>query len=180
LAKPLEPSPVKLFSSLFTKEGVLIQKVLGRLEKQFGKIDFLSEMIEFKHTDYYRDEFGGGLFRKIVSFENLIRPDIISSVKLFTNNIEGEYTAKDGKRMINIDPGYIALEKVVLTSCKNFSHRLYLRDGIYAELTLIYKKNEGYIPLNWTFPDYAEKNIKNIMLQIRKRYNHQLKLDTTS
>jgi hypothetical protein len=176
LAKHLEPSPVKLVSSLFTKERELIQKVLRRLEKRFGKIDFLSERIEFKHTDYYRDEFGEGVFRKIVSFERLIKPDIMPSVKLFTNNLEGRHTAKDGKRMINIDPGYVALEKVVLMSCKNFSHRLYLGDGVFADLTIMYKKDEGYIPLKWTFPDYAEKNIRNIMLQIRKLYNHQLKL----
>lgn len=81
---------------------------------------------------------------------------------------EGEAAAEGWARPVNIDPGYVALDKVVLASAKNFAHRLYIGDGIYAEVTLSYRrarraggrgKARGagvWTPLPWTFPDYAD------------------------
>ena len=97
---------------------------------------------------------GDNLFRKLISFEKLIKPETLSDIKLFTNSIENEHLAEGGKRIVNIDPGYISLEKLVLATGKNFAHRIYLRNGIYADLTLVYK-NGDFQPLEWTFPDYA-------------------------
>ncbi|MCP4534749.1 MAG: DUF4416 family protein, partial [Delftia sp.] len=56
-------------------------------------------------------------------------------------------------RPINLDVGYVEPSKLVLASMKNFSHRIYLRDGVYAEVTLMFRKGL-WEPLGWTFPDY--------------------------
>ena len=173
MSRPKNPNLVKLITSLITGEDDIIKPVLKKLEARLGSVDILSERLDFNHTDYYRDEMGERLFRKIASFEKLIKPDELADIKLFTNSVEDEYLKEDGKRAINIDPGYISMEKMVLASCKNFSHRIYLKKGIYADLTLIYKAG-GFQSLEWTFPDYAKDNIKRLLQGIRERYMHQL------
>lgn len=173
MSKPKEPNPVKLIIGLITGDTEIIKPVLKRLEDKFDNIDVLSKRLDFSHTDYYKDEMGQGLFRKLASFEKLIKPDGLPNIKLFTNSLEDEYAKEDGKRRINIDPGYISLEKMVLASCKNFSHRIYLKNGVYADLTFIYRDGE-FKPLEWTFPDYAAEGIRTLLKRIRERYAHQL------
>ena len=182
MSRPKNPNLVKLIISLITGEDDIVKPVLKKLEARLGSVDILSERLDFNHTDYYRDEMGERLFRKIASFEKLIKPDELADIKLFTNSVEDESClplppsqrgAGGGKRIINIDPGYISMEKMVLASCKNFAHRIYLKKGIYADLTLIYKAG-GFQSLEWTFPDYAKDNIKRLLQGMRERYMHQL------
>ncbi|MBI5328263.1 MAG: DUF4416 family protein [Deltaproteobacteria bacterium] len=173
MSRPKNPNLVKLIISLITGDKGIIKPVLKKLEDKFGSIDFLSGKLGFSHTDYYKNEMGEGLFRKIASFEKLIKPDELAGIKLFTNYVEGEHLKDDRKRIINIDPGYISMEKMVLASCKNFSHRIYLKKGVYADLTLIYKA-KGFQPLEWTFPDYAEDGMIKLLKNVRQRYMHQL------
>lgn len=173
MSKPKESSLVKLIASLITGDKEIVRPVLKKTEHKFGSIDFLSGKINFKHTDYYKEEMGEGLFRKILSFERLIKPDSLPDIKLFTNSLESEYLTGDGKRVINIDPGYISMEKMVLASCKNFAHRVYLKNGVYADLTLVYRAG-NFQSLEWTFPDYAEEGVRNMLKGIRERYGHQL------
>ncbi|MBI3753095.1 MAG: DUF4416 family protein [Deltaproteobacteria bacterium] len=173
MSMPKEPNSVKLIISLITGDKGILKAVLKELEDKFGGIDILSARLYFNHTDYYKDEMGDGLFRKLASFENLIKPDSLPDIKLFTNSLEDECLKENRKRMINIDPGYIAMEKTVLASCKNFSHRIYLQKGVYADLTLIYRA-DNFQPLEWTFPDYAENSMRRLLKGIRERYVHQL------
>ncbi|MBI5048356.1 MAG: DUF4416 family protein [Deltaproteobacteria bacterium] len=173
MSRPKEPNLVKLIVSLITGVSGIVKPVLKKLEDKFGNIDFLSGRLGFNHTDYYKDEMGEVLFRKIASFEKLIKPDELAYIKLFTNSIENEHLKEDEKRIINIDPGYVSMEKMVLASCKNFSHRIYLKNGVHADLTLIYKA-EGFQPLEWTFPDYAEDGMRKLLKNVRQRYMHQL------
>ena len=161
MSKPIEPVLTKLIVSLITSNKDVIKTVLRKLEDKFGAIDFLTEAIDFNHTDYYKKEMGEGLFRKLASFERLIKPDELAIIKIFTNSLEDEHLTIDGKRIINIDPGYIAMEKMVLATCKNFSHRICLQNGVYADLIFIYK-NGGFQSLEWTFPDYAKNTMKEI------------------
>lgn len=170
--RPRVPDPVKPAVSLFTGEAALFSEVLGRLQERYGAIDFLSEPLSFSSTDYYEEEFGGGLKRKIASFEGLIDPIKLVEIKLYANTLEEEFS-RDGKRRVNIDPGYMALEKFVLSSCKNFSHRVYLGDGVYAELTLMYS-GTGFKDLAWTYPDYRVEKMKGLLKQIRNRYAFQI------
>ena len=76
--------------------------------------------------------------------------------------------------MVNLDPGYMLLERFVLASGKNFSHRIYIGRRIYADLTLIYTKGR-FQTLPWTYPDYAEQNMLTYLEQVRKKYVADLK-----
>lgn len=164
--KPRGPDPVKLVISIFSGEPSLITEAIGRLEEKFGKTDFASELLEFNTTDYYEKEFGGGLKRRLLSFEEFIATERLPEIKLFTNSLENGYSA-GGKRRLNIDPGYMALEKFVLASCKGFSHRIYLGNGVYADLTMTYEKGD-FRTLPWTYPDYAA--LRPLLRKIRSLY----------
>lgn len=164
--------PVKLICGLISNDEALFFDVKDRLQRKFGRLDFESELIDFNFTDYYRDELGENLKRSFVSFTKLVDPDRLKEIKLFSNKIEDSFKIA-GKRMINIDPGYVDLAKLVLASTKDFSHRIYLGKGIYAEVTLIYKHN-NYCCLDWTYPDYRSKVYIETFKHIRGTYKGQI------
>jgi len=168
-----EPEPVKLVVSLLTGDPALLAEVKGALSQEFGPIDLESELLPFDHTDYYAPEFGPGLERQIVTFEKLVDPGRLPYIKRWTNDLEGSL-ARDGKRRVNIDPGYISLGKLVLASTKNHAHRLYLGQGIYGESTLSYQRGH-FRPWPWTYPDYAGDAYSALFEQIRERYKAQLR-----
>ncbi|MBI5826540.1 MAG: DUF4416 family protein [Deltaproteobacteria bacterium] len=171
--KPKGHDRVKLIASLFTAEAGLFGEVLKRLEDRFGPADLLSEPMEFSHTAYYDSEFGGPIRRKMASFEPLMEIGELAEIKLFTNALEDEYLREGGGRRINIDPGYLTLDKLVLASCKDFSHRIYLSGGVYAEVTLMYV-GHGFTALPWTYPDYRDGRMTALLKEIRRRYAHKL------
>ena len=87
-------------------------------------------------------------------FQDLVEQIALAEIKRHTNSIEQTY-ALEGKRQLNLDPGYLLYERFVLASGKNFTHRVYIGNMIYADLTLIYQKG-AFQTLPWTYPDYAE------------------------
>ncbi|MBI5236456.1 MAG: DUF4416 family protein [Deltaproteobacteria bacterium] len=168
--KSSAPQSVKPVVSIFTGEVSLFKAVLLGLIERLGPVDILSPVLAFDHTDYYEKEFGKALKRRLASFERLIRPDELADVKIFTNGLErSDFCTEDGKRRVNIDPGFMALEKFVLASCKNFSHRIYIGQGVYAELTLMYEGSD-FVFLPWTYPDYKDERTQAILRRIRKRH----------
>jgi hypothetical protein len=169
-----KPQLVKLFFSIFSNNLDLIEEIIKLLEIKYGLIDMSTGYIPFDQTDYYASEFGDRLIRKIIFFEDLISPEKIVEIKLDSINLEEKYSSK-GKRRINIDPGYLALSRVILSTGKDYSHRIYLDKGVYADLTYIYKKKQGYISLPWTYPDYAKEEFKKIFIQAREILRLQLR-----
>jgi hypothetical protein len=169
-----KPEHVKLFAGIITASTDLSQKALEKFSERFGKIDHSSLKIDFGFTEYYKDEMGEKLYRYWVSFDRLIDPSELSAAKILSNSIEENFT-QSGKRRVNIDPGYITPAKVVLASSKDFSHRIYLKDGIYAEVTLIYK-HKDFTPLQWTYPDYQSPTAYEFFHEIRKMHQAQLKM----
>jgi hypothetical protein len=127
----------------------------------------------FDFTDYYESELGTDLSRRILGFKALVPPDALPDIKHTTNAIEQDYARGDGTRTINIDPGYIALGHLILATGKPFAHRPYLREGIYADMTLIFK-GKTFRPLPWSFPDYASEGMILLLNSIRDRYYRQL------
>lgn len=173
MSSPREAEDVKLISSLFSPQKELIVKIIGELEQIFGPTDWISPELFFDRTKYYAREMGWPLHRRFVSFERLIRPLNIVEIKLRTNRIENDHL-QDGKRQINIDPGYISLERLVLATGKNYSHRIYLSKGIYVDLSLIFYKG-SFVPLQWTYKDYASPENIAFFNNVRERYKGQLR-----
>lgn len=174
MGKPKEPKPAKLFMSLIASEDEFLHQGAEDLCLDFGEIDFTSERLPFCFTDYYAKEMGDRLFRHFITFKNLISINLLPDVKRSTNRFEERYATPMENRRLNIDPGYVCLEHVILATTKGYAHRPYLRDGIYADLTLIYR-NKSFQPLEWTYPDYRQEEVIKLFNQFRKRYAEDLK-----
>lgn len=166
------PEKVKLICGFIAKEERLVKKVFPLLIKKYGSIDFYSGVIPFNFTDYYQQEMGRDLIKQFVSFKRLISPKDLASAKVFSNNLEDKFS-KNKKRQVNIDPGYISLAKIVLATTKNYSHRIYLDKGIYAEITLNFQ-DKAFKPNPWTYPDYKSSEYLKIFQHIRQLYLKQI------
>ncbi len=174
MSEPQKAEAVKLVASIIFTEREILSKVMEKLSGEYGIIDFISPPLPFLYTDYYCREMGSALERYFVSFETLIRPEFLPDVKLRTNDIERMYSHAGGRR-VNIDPGYISRAHLILATGKGYTHRPYLRDGIYADLTLIYTDKSFQI-LPWTYPDYRERHFREMFKKIRGKYIFQLKM----
>lgn len=168
-----EADPAKLVVSVISADRELIAQAIKDLSGQFGRPDFISGHLPFEYTSYYEAEMGPGLVRRLVSFEELIRPEALPKIKGTANRIESVY-AENGRRKVNIDPGYLNRCQLVLATGKPYAHRPYLREGVYADLTLVFRGG-SFQPLEWTYPDYAGLEIRCLLSQIRDKYLLQLR-----
>ncbi|MDY6970935.1 MAG: DUF4416 family protein [Thermodesulfobacteriota bacterium] len=178
MSRPYEPGRVKLISSLFSPEEETIAEAIEQLCETYGPVDWISPELFFDRTKYYAGEMGWPLYRRFISFSELVSADSLVDTKLRTNQVEQQYLL-NGNRRVNIDPGFISLERLILATGKNYVHRVYLSKGIYADLTLIFQ-NASYRPLEWTFKDYADKKTIGFFNEIRNRYMSQLREDSSA
>lgn len=179
MGKPTKPKPVKVFVGLLMATRGIESELEEDLQGKLGPIGEKSELFSFDFTNYYQDEMGKKIKRRFYSFRNLINPEKLADIKLMTNEIESSFSDPetfDVKRPVNIDPGYIGLSKMVLATTKNFSHRIYLRKGIYAEVTLRYEDG-SFRPQPWTYPDYESDNYLKFFDKLRDKYHKQLHSD---
>jgi hypothetical protein len=174
MGRPKEPKPAKLFMSLIASGDEVLREGLKDLSLDLGEIDFKSPRMPFHFTGYYNEEMGKDLFRHFITFKNLMSIPLLADIKQSTSRLEAKYATVAGDRRLNIDPGYICLEHIILATTKGYSHRPYLRDGIYADLTLIYR-NKSFQPLEWTYPDYRQEEVVRLFNQFRQRYAEDLK-----
>ena len=174
MSTPTKSDKVRLFSSLFSTEKDLIDKTIEELIELFGSPEVITPWLMFERTRYYEKEMGWPLYRRFITFKELIPPEELVDKKLITNKIEAKYSS-EGKRRINIDPGYICLERLVLATGKNYTHRIYLSHGIYADLTLVFNKGT-FKPLEWSYPDYSDNESIDFFNNEREKYKNQLRI----
>jgi hypothetical protein len=173
MSKPRPSEAVKLLMSHIYADGNLLKSILETLSEHYGDVDFVSAQMPFHYTDYYTEEMGSPLERRFIFFNTLIRAESLPEVKLYTNDVE-DRASEGGKRRVNIDPGYMSQAHLILATGKGYTHRPYLRDGIYADLTLIYS-GKSFQSLPWTYPDYGEKPVIEMFNRMRSKYLMQLK-----
>ena len=168
---PQTPEPVKLFTGLLYGPDFILDDISKVLETAFGKIDYKSPQYDFATTDYYAAEMGLPIYRRFVSFAALIDPGELARIKIATNDLEAQMTALD-RRKVNLDPGYMDYNKVVLASAKYNGQKIYLGQGIYADPTLWYEKG-AFIPYAHSFPDFKLRLYDTAFLHIRALYKKQ-------
>jgi hypothetical protein len=166
------PAPVKLICSILAGAPGLLDEARAALIERWGPADFVSEVLPFEHTDYYAGEMGAGLLRQIVAFAGLIDPAALPDIKIATNELERRWL-EAGRRRVNLDPGYLTLAKLVLATTKDHGHRIYLRDGIYAEVTLRFRDGH-FQPWEWTYPDYGSPAYCEMFGRLRAAYKENL------
>lgn len=154
---------------MFTTEEHL-RNILGIVQGKLG--DFFASGPIYRvsdFTDYYAKEFGRDLHKQFYVFQKPVTLENFHRIKIWTNQLELDHSiagaAAEG-RWINLDPGYLEPSKLVLFSTKNYSHRIYIGEGIYAETTLIYERGNFKL-LPWTYPDYYWESNRAYLLEMR-------------
>ena len=163
------PSKAKIFCGFIYIPELNLGEVLRRLERAWGPVEFIRRPILFDYTRYYEEEMGSPLWRRFVTFREEADQDALAGMKWEAKRVEDAYRRPAGTRRVNIDPGLLLPDKLVLATTKSCSHRPYLGRGIYADLTLRYHKG-GYEPLEWTYPDYAAPDTVRMMNRLREHY----------
>ena len=173
-----EPKPVKLLIAIMAADQKCLTAARDAIIAEFGTIDLESDVWPFDQTDYYKDQTGPHILKQFASIDKLINPGELARIKHKTNRIEqklAELLHSAGvvwPRPINLDPGIIEPSKLILASTKNYSHRIYIGDGIYAEVTLTFGKGK-WQPFSYTYPDYKQLGYHEFFSQVRSRLIEQ-------
>jgi hypothetical protein len=174
MGQPTDPAPVLLLLAAFSRHEAALAWARGRAEEAWGPVALESPAFPFEQTHYYDATMGPGLRKVFFGFARPADPGALVEWKLATNAWEAEYAALAGHaepRPLNLDPGYVALGKLVLASTKDFAHRIYLGRGIFAEITLYYK-GRAWQHHQWTFPDYRCEEYHRFFSRCRE-YLHE-------
>jgi hypothetical protein len=172
-----EPILVKLIIGILAANKDALSRAVEALEIEFGVIDLKSDVWPFTQTDYYKDETGENILRQFVTIDKLIDPGQLADIKHRTNELEKYLAGELGldlSRPVNLDPGIIEPSKLVLVTTKNFSHRIYIGNKMYAEVTLIYYKGR-WKHFDYTYPDYRQKSYHDFFSKARGRLVEQLR-----
>ncbi len=171
-------SPVKLIMGVLSTQAEHLGDLYALLEQRFGPIEEITQPVPFTFTNYYDEEMGSSPERFFIIFKNLINPEELATCKQETNKLEKRF-ADRGKRTINLDPGILSAENLILATTKNRGHRLPLAQGIYGEVTLMFSK-KTFQSFPWTYADYGSDAFKQLFVRIRQAYLTQLKDEVIS
>lgn len=160
----------KLIIGVIYHEKEVLDRALKILTAELGEVDAVSEEFSFSKdfSTYYDDEIGGEGLRRIYSFRQTVDPARQADIKIRTNEIEAELSV-DGKRRINLDPGFINHGRLLLATTKATGFRIPLKDGIYTELTLFWARG-GWQKLPWTYRDYQSERVQKFITEVRRTY----------
>ncbi|MGY8769987.1 MAG: DUF4416 family protein [Pirellulales bacterium] len=171
-----KPKPALLIVAAFSKYPIALEFGCLAMQKLYGPLALKSESFDHSETSYYAEEMGTELGKEFWAFETLIDPAQLSDIKLASNDIEnqlcatGEYSEA---RPLNLDSGYITQSKLVLATTKDRNHRIYLKDGIFAEITLQWQSKQ-WKAWEWTYPDYQREDFQQFFTEcrnyLRQRY----------
>ncbi len=172
------PQPVLRLVAVVSRHDTALDWAVERIGQTWGSETLKSSAFEFDDTNYYEAEMGIGLKKQFVASAALVDPAELVAWKHATNQWEAEFAATGDclePRPLNLDPGYIAEAKLVLASTKNHSHRIYQSRGIYAEITLGYRRAAGWLAMPWTYPDYKRTDFQEFFTQCRDHLRAQLR-----
>lgn len=170
------PLPCKLIVGLLAGRAEVLAAATEALASLYGRIDLASPQWQFSFTQYYQAQMGNNLLRQFLAFEKLIVPSDIVAIKRRTNQLEEELAQRfpgGPSRPANIDPGYLTEGKLVLASAKGLAHRVYMDQGIYAEITLTFVHGR-WVAHPYTFPDYGSGLYDGFLLEARESLRRQL------
>jgi hypothetical protein len=172
LSLPSIPEPARVIVSVLTADRQVLNATKPLLVGELGPLDEEIGPLAFNYTSYYNGEMGQGILRWLWCFSDLVDREALVGIKCLTNTVEQAYTV-EGKRRFNLDPGLMTLGNFVLATGKNNAHRIYLGKGIFADLTLVFRAGT-YRPLEWTYPDYADRELIAILNRLRESYKCRL------
>ena len=166
---------VLLVVAAFSRYGEALDWARQQIIDHWGPLAVESPRFAFTETKFYEPTMGGDLLKTFVACQQLIEPDELVEIKHRANELEDQYcdTANYAElRPLNLDPGYLTEAKFVLATTKDRDHRLYLRRGIFAEVTLSFHHGK-WQARPWTYPDYCRSEYHEFLVQCRDYFRAQ-------
>ena len=173
MGTPGKPDEALLFVAFSFQKTIAADDLQKIAVEPFGSVLMQSEPFAFAYSHYYTAEMGTELEKIFVVYEHLFPIEKAVQTKLKAIRIE-ERTAIAGRRTINIDPGYLTLAKLVLTTTKNFDHRIHIGSGVFADVQLRFRHGE-YVASPWTYPDYREFSTYSFLKSALTHVHHLVK-----
>ncbi|MBI1832434.1 MAG: DUF4416 family protein [Planctomycetes bacterium] len=166
---PREPTYSLLVVACFSRHVDALNWAADQLTPTYGPLAFASPDFSFHHTKYYDATMGTGLIKRFLVYDPIVPADCLPHVKHHTIALEQAiaFTGQFAEpRPLNLDPGLIQLGKFLLASTKDQAHRVYLRDAIFAEVTLRFEAG-AFEAWPWTYADYREEAVRAFLNQAR-------------
>jgi hypothetical protein len=177
MAESRKPDPALLIVAAFSRHEDALARGREALQAAFGPTGVVAPPFAFDETAYYEPLMGAGLLKQFLAFRDLVDPGTLADVKIQTNQMEAALAAGGcfpDVRPLNLDPGLLTLGKFMLATTKDQGHRIYLRDGIYAEVTLRYQAG-AFEAWPWTYADYRRSEVHTFLLAARAFYRERLR-----
>ena len=176
MGTPGHPEPAKLLCAVMGQSESMLAQGRGLLAERYGPVELEGPVFDFSFSSYYEREMGAGLVKQFLGFEPLVEPGNLADIKRTCNDLETGVPRSNGKpgRGLNLDPGYINGAQLVLATTKNYSHRIYIGKGIYAEVTLLYHRG-AFAPMPWTYRDYRTEEALAFFTRVREAFLDQRK-----
>ncbi len=165
-----EPAPVKVVVAILAAGEEHLAAACDAIEEGLGAIEMRGAPEPWEWSSYYAAEMGGGLCRQFVALAALADSESLAALKETTNRLEARW--RDVGRRVNLDPGYVDVDKLVLASTKPAAHRIHLRRGIHAECALRYEDGR-FAPWSYTYPDYRTPGALEFFTRVRRRLKQQ-------
>ena len=162
--------PVMLISAVTSRYESALAWTVEQTTRHWGKLALQSSVFDFTETDFYTESMGTELKKQFLAFDGLIDPGEIAPTKLLSNELEEKYAAQANhpeQRPLNVDPGYISEAKLVLATTKDRDHRIYLEQGVFAEVTLHFRGRQ-WTSSRWTYPDYQRPDFQEFFTKCRQ------------
>jgi hypothetical protein len=173
------PKPVLLIVAVSSRYESALSWSNQNLPAEFGPVLLHSPAFPFRETEYYKATMGTELMKQFLAFERFVDPASLPAIKRRTNELEESYRLQSvhpEPRPLNLDPGYISEAKLVLASTKDHAHRVYLGDGIFAEVTLhLHQKHWQAWP--WTYPDYRRADYQEFFSECRRQLRAKMRFN---
>jgi hypothetical protein len=166
---PRESTVSRLVVACFSRHPEALSWAEEQLQPAYGPVLLPGVDFDFHHTRYYEPEMGAGLRKRLVVFEPIVPADCLPDVKRHTIALEHSLASSGRfpeRRPLNLDPGLLQLGKFLLATTKDQAHRVYLRDGIFAEVTLVFQGGT-FAPWPWTYADYREPEVLRFLNEAR-------------
>jgi len=165
MSNPKHPGMATLVMGVLYADAAVGAAALDRCVAEMGPVDSRLGPVPFSWSSYYQDEMGPDLKREWLVFRRRVDPELLAELKLFTNAVESAFS-ESGRRMVNLDPGILTRWNLVLATGKPRHQRVYLRKGIFGDLTLVYHTG-AYHGMPWTYPDWGSEQVRAFLGQAR-------------
>jgi hypothetical protein len=176
MGTPRAVEPEQIVVAAFSRHPEALIWGRDHLVERLGPIALASPTYTFDQTNYYEASMGPGLVKQLWTFAQLVPPDALACLKVLTNTLERKLARAEihpEERPLNLDPGLLSLGKFVLATTKDQAHRIYLRDGIFAEVTLQFRAG-SFQPWPWTYADYRLAVVTDFLREARDDYRRRL------